>query len=271
MNFLHQQIHFISSLKKKVIAAFILGVFLSFIILFLEPFDTNQYESNNRLLNLLGFGGLLTLVFLLQSILENKWYYNNSKVWTVTYEIISVFLFFAISGSVIYFYNHFYINGLEYKIASHWWYYRTIVLIMIPVIAPVYIYLRQRFGERIVPLAKSTIIITGANKNEELIIEKDDLYFIKAIENYIEIGYIDADKNLITKTFRQSLSKVQQQIPFIEKCHRSFLVNMNQISAIEGNSQSAKITFKDIDKKIPLSKTLYKTISDKFNLSVRQK
>ncbi len=263
MTFLSKQIHFISSFKKKLLAGFILGVFLSMLIIFLEPFNTNEYESNNRIISLLGFGALLSCVFIIQSIIENIWYYRVNKIWLVSYEILSTIIFFIFSGTIIYLYNHLIINDLNYSIKSHWWYYSHIVLAMVPIVAPLIIYLRQKFGQRIIPNSPTTIIITGENKNETFKLQKNDLLYIQAVENYIEIFFVDQDKELLSKTFRQTLSKVHEQVSFLEKCHRSYLVNINNIKEIRGNSQSAKIHFQHVEKNIPLSKTLYKSIKSR--------
>ena len=244
-------------------AGLLLGLFLSMLIIFLEPFDTNQYESNNRIISLLGFGAILSCTFIIQSIIENSWYSSVNKVWLVVYEILSTIIFFTFSGTVIYLYNHLFINELNYSIESHWWYYSHIVIAMIPIVTPVLLYLRQRFGERILPISPNTIIITGENKNEKLELQKNELLYIQAIENYIEIYFIDSEKKLLSKTFRQTLSKVHDQVSFLEKCHRSYLVNINKIKEIQGNSQSAKIHFHHVEKEIPLSKTLYKSIKSK--------
>ncbi|NQY30631.1 MAG: LytTR family transcriptional regulator [Flavobacteriaceae bacterium] len=134
---------------------------------------------------------------------------------------------------------------------------------MIPIVAPVLLYLRQKFGQRIIPNSPNTIIITGENKNEKLKLHKKELLYIQAVENYIEIFFVDRDKKLLSKTFRQTLSKVHEQVSFLEKCHRSYLVNINNIKEIQGNSQSAKIYFQHVEKKIPLSKTLYKSIKSR--------
>lgn len=253
-----------SSFKKKFFVAFILGFFLSFLIIFLEPFDTNDFHSNYRNLLLSGFGVFLFLVSLIYSSIENFWYYKVNRVWLVAHEIISTLLFFLILGTVIYLYNQLVVNNLEYTLQSHWWYYKNIVIVFIPVIAPLLLYLRQKFGERIVPISKNSIIIHGENKNELLSLKKNELLYIKAVENYIEIFFIDTDNNRLSKTFRQTLSNVHKQLPFLEKCHRSYLVNFKNIKEIQGNSQSAKISFLYIEDKIPLSKTRYKTIKSKL-------
>lgn len=263
MNFLNKQIPFVSRLKEKAFVGLILGVFLSMIIIFLEPFDTNEYDSNYRLLTLSGFGILVSCVCFIQSWLENIWYVKVDKVWIIRYEILSTFFFFCCSGTVVYLYNHIVINGFEYTVQSHWWYCSHIVLAMIPIIAPVLLYLRQKFGELIVPKSPDTIFIIGKNKNETLELQKNELLYVQSVENYIEIYFIDSGKKLHSKTFRQTLSQVYEQLPFLEKCHRSYLVNKDNINEVQGNSQSAKISFQHIENKIPLSKTFYKTIKTK--------
>ena len=89
---------------------------------------------------------------------------------------------------------------------------------MIPIVAPVLIFLRQKFGEYIVPISPNTIVLTGENKNERLELQKDELLYIQAVENYIEIFFIIVDKKLASKTFRQTLSKVHNQVSYLEKC-----------------------------------------------------
>lgn len=239
---------------------FILGVFLSFIIIVLEPFDTDQFESDNRFLLLAGFGIVTFGVFIVQSCIENIWYSRVGKVWVVSYEIFSTVFFCIFSGTVLYLYNRLIVNDQDYSVESHWLYLRTIVISMIPVFVPPMLYLRQKFGERIIPPSINSILLIGENKNEVLRLEKEELLFIKAVENYVEICFMDKNKKIISKTFRQTLSNVCQQLPFLEKCHRSYLVNVSTIAAITGNSQSAKISFVVGEKEIPLSKTYYKHI-----------
>ena len=212
----------------------------------------------------MGFGVLLSFTFLIQSIIENIWYDSFKKVWLVSHEIFSTIIFFAFSGTIIYLYNHIIVNDLSYSLKSHWWYYSHIVLAMIPIIAPVLLYLRQKFGERILPISPNTVIITGENKNEKFELQKKDLLYIQAIENYIDIYFVDRDKKLCSKTFRQTLSKVNEQVSFLEKCHRSYLVNVKNITEIKGNSQNAEIHFQHVEVKIPLSKTQYKSIKNNF-------
>ncbi|WP_430403105.1 LytTR family transcriptional regulator DNA-binding domain-containing protein [Fluviicola sp.] len=264
MTFLNRQIHFTAAPKRKVLVGFILFLFLSFVIIFVEPFDTDQYHSDHKILVLSGFGILIFFVFVIYSSFENLWYLKFRKVWLVSHEIASTILFFVVAGSVLYLYNGLMINQGSYSITSHLLYLKNIVLLMIPVFAPVMLYLRQQFGERIVPLPINSVLLTGENKNEVLSLEKGNLLFIKAFENYVEIHFLDEQDQVVSRTFRQTLSNVYQQIPFLEKCHRSYLVNMTTAKEIIGNSQSAKISFIHGEKTIPLSKTYYKQIKNRL-------
>lgn len=262
MTSLKKQIHFTYPIKSKIAIGLVLCLFLSFVIIVLEPFDTDQFKSDNKLLLLSGFGFLIFIVFVTQSCIENNFYLKTGKVWKVSHEILSTIVFFIFSGTILYFYNRMVINGSAYSINSHLLYMLTIVIAMIPIFAPLMIYLRQKFGEKIVPLSPNSFILTGENRNENLTLEKEELLFIKAVENYIEICFLDKSKKVVSKTFRQTLSNVCEQLPFLEKCHRSYLVNLSSIKEINGNSQSATISFVFSEKKIPLSKTYYKHLKN---------
>lgn len=245
-----------------MLIGFILCVFLNFIIIALEPFGTDQFEADNRLLLLSGFGIVTYIVFLIHSTIENIWYFRVRKVWLVKHEIVSVIIFCLFLGTVIYLYNAIIVNQVNCTVETYWRYLRTTVISMLPVFVPAMLYLRQKFGECIIPLPKNSIILTGENKNEILRLEKEELLFIRAVENYVEICFIDKSKKIISKTFRQTLSNICEQAPFLEKCHRSYLVNIITIKEIVGNSQGAKIIFLIGEKEIPLSKTYYKHIKN---------
>ena len=257
---LKRQIYFVASTRKKVLIGFILSIYLSFIIIVLQPFDTSQFEADYKVLLLSGYGALTFIAFVLYTRIENIRYFKTNKVWLVRNELISSLLFFLFSGTILYLYNRLIVNLDGLTLFTYWRFLSITVTSMIPVFAPPMLYLRQRFGERLIPPAKNSFTLTGENKNEILQIEKDELLYIRAVENYVEICFTDKSQKVLSKTFRQTLSNVCEQLPFLEKCHRSYLVNRNNIKEIVGNSQAAKIAFLFGEKEIPLSKTYYKNI-----------
>jgi len=264
LNFLQRQIHFVASTKRKVLIGFILCVYLNFIIIALEPFNTDQFEADYRFLILSGFGIMIFCIYIIHSSIENILYFKMGKVWMVSYEIFTTIIFCVFSGTVLYIYNTLFINQVNCTAEAYWFYLRVTIVYMLPVFLPLMLYLRQKFGERIILRLSNTIILSGENKDEILRLEKDELLFIKAVENYVEICFINKNEKVISKTFRQTLSNVSEQLPFLEKCHRSYLVNTNNIITITGNSQSAKLSFTVGQKEIPLSKTYYKHIKNRL-------
>lgn len=263
----NKQINYTSSLKKKALIGLLLGGFLTFLLIFLEPFNTNEYISDNKTLMLSGYGVLLFVSIYLQGFIENMCYYRINKIWKVSHEIISTIIFFLIVGTILFLYNHLVINNLSYSLKSHLRYYKYIVPVFIPILFPPLLYFRTKFGELRSPIPQSKIVITGENKNERLEIEKKDLLYINAIENYIEIFFFDKEKKVISRTFRQTISDAHHQTSYLQKCHRSYLVNMNNVKGVKGNSQKAKIFFHNTKNEIPLSKTFYKNIKNNLYIT----
>lgn len=263
LDFLKLQIHFPYTFRSKLLIGLLLCAYLSFIIIVLEPFNTDQFTADYRLLLLSGYGVVVFLAFPVQSSIENIWYRKKQKVWRVSDEIVSAVVFLFFSGNLLYLYNTLVVNFKSLNIGSYKHFMFITVLSMVPVFVPAMLFLRQKFGERIVPLPERMMQLTGENKNEILTMERADLLFVKAVENYVEICFIGAGQKLYSKTFRQTLAGVSKQLPFLEKCHRSFLVNTDSILEIKGNSQSAKIVFAAGEKEIPLSKTHYRNIKSR--------
>lgn len=262
-SFLRKQIHFVTSTKRKILIGLILCIYLDFIVIFLKPFDTSQFVAEYKLLLLSGYGIGAFVVYTIQGKLENVLYFRLGKRWMIHHELFFTLLFCFFSGTVLYLYNRTIVNnGLDYTLLTYGRFLSITVLCMIPVFVPPMVYLRQKFGELIIPPPENSILLTGENKNEILQLERQELLFIRAIENYVEICFIDKNNKVISKTFRQTLSNICGQVPFLEKCHRSYLVNVNRIKEISGNSQAAKISFGFSEKEIPLSKTYFKQIKD---------
>lgn len=263
MNILNKQIYFSASVLRSAVIGVSIGLFLSFILFFVEPFDTNEFQSNNRLILLCGFGVLLYLVYILHSFVERIFYLRLDERWAVKHEVLSVSIYFLIVGTVIYLYNHFIINEHSvYSFESHWWYFKNIVAGMIPLLAPLLIFGRQKLGEKHVLALPNSFLLKGENKDERLLLKRKQVLFIQAMENYVEIHYLGKNHVPCSITFRQTLSKIFIQLPFLIKCHRSYLVNMDHVEEILGNSQKAMLSFGKLEQQIPLSKTLYKSIKD---------
>ncbi len=271
LEFLGKQIPYNYSFKKQFLTGALLGGLVVFIMIFLQPFGTDRFESNHKYLIFFGFGLLLLLEYLFWTRIENLWYNYKEKRWSVKTEIVSFVTFIFISSLPIHFYNQVFLNDFfnyqysVYEYIKHglWFFQHSIIPVML-ILLPFYIYFRNRFGELITPESLSKIEFCGINKGEKITIQKEAILFIKASENYVKIFY-SKDNTIQHKTFRNTLKAISEQAPFLYKSHRSYLVNISTIKAIKGNSQNAIIEFHLDDLNIPLSKSYYKTV--KFALA----
>ena len=265
-SFFKKRIPFVATFRESIIIGLVLGLLLSFIIIFLEPYNTNQFQHKYKTLLLFGFGIVFFLTYITYSRLENL-LYKRIGYWNFTLEIISILTFYIIVGSSLFLYNNNIVNGDTYSLKTHWIYFKQIVINFIPIFSPFLLFLRFRLGKIKPKNSEKTITIYGKNQDEKLKLLKDNLLFIKANENYIDITFLNLENKLQVKTFRHTLSKIHSHISFLEKCHRSYLVNTKLINEVRGNSQNAKIILKNSDLDIPLSKTYYNKIISKINLT----
>ncbi|MBF4483186.1 LytTR family DNA-binding domain-containing protein [Flavobacterium sp. CSZ] len=115
---------------------------------------------------------------------------------------------------------------------------------------------------------KSNIFITTQVKQDDFLLDMDQLLFAKADGNYIELTKSNGHQ-MTSEVKRISLTQFETQItdyPHLFRCHRTYLVNMYKIKQVAGNSQGYVLSFKETDIKIPVSR---KQI-DNFNSCYQQ-
>ncbi len=270
--FLSKQIAYTYHFKKQFLIALFVGLLLAFIMVFLEPFNLNQIQSNYKTLKLSGFGVVLFLLYLVYTRVENRWYIRVNKRWEVKYEIVSFICFVFFLWIFIYLYNQAIINDIlisDFKKSEFFnhalWFFQHALLPVVFILIPIIGYLRNKFGDLITPESLSEVEFSGINQGEKIVIQKEALLFVKASENYVEI-YHEKDKVVQHETFRNTLTAINDQAPFLRQCHRSYLVNISKVRTVNGNSQNAKIKFSKSSLEIPLSKSYYKIIKSALSV-----
>lgn len=100
------------------------------------------------------------------------------------------------------------------------------------------------------------IYVSTQVKQDDFSLAIDELLFVKADGNYIELTQLKGNK--ISKELKRiSLTQFETQLsvyPHFFRCHRTYLVNMFKIEKIAGNSQGYLLSFNDTDIKIPVSR-----------------
>lgn len=111
------------------------------------------------------------------------------------------------------------------------------------------------------------INFTDEKGENKLSLSSNSLIFIESADNYVEINYVSQNK-LNKFLLRNSMKRMEELLASstnVCRCHRSFIVNMEHVSAMRRNADELEIEFKIPEiKKIPISKTYVKKVSEMF-------
>jgi hypothetical protein len=103
----------------------------------------------------------------------------------------------------------------------------------------------------------------GENK---LSLSSNSLIYIESADNYVEINYVSQNK--INKFLLRNSMKRMEEILVgtnVCRCHRSFIVNMEHVTAMRRNGDELEMEFRIPEiKKIPISKTYAEKVSEMF-------
>ncbi|GAK89214.1 hypothetical protein JCM19297_3738 [Nonlabens ulvanivorans] len=97
-------------------------------------------------------------------------------------------------------------------------------------------------------------------KELPIVMPLSEFVYAQSEGNYITIYYLD-DNTLMHKLIRLSLKQLEIQLENlsqIKRCHRSYLINMQHITSIDGNARSLTIQLDKITTSIPVSRSFSK-------------
>jgi len=176
------------------------------------------------------------------------------------------------------------------KISSGWvvdgvfvlWPYLSAVVCVIIVSIPIYIWNRDQLKKRFLKaeieelqtlnallereqqvlrsslekeIKDEKITLQGEGK-DSLIVNPLDIMYVESVGNYLSIAYFN-ESELCQKRLRSSLKEIEEKFdafPFIIRTHRAFLVNINFITQVSGNSAGYKVSMFSTDRILPVSK-----------------
>ena len=270
---LNKTIAYTKNWKYTFIIALILGAFVPLLLITLEPFD-NSNSFSYKYAILLGYAICIAIPLIILHPIENYIYEKQTNRWFV----INEFFYILLSLLVIFlfsFFYHFIIirNQTSISIELIWSFVKFFCLPFTPIVVPLWLYLRSKYGIIEVPLydekkleKSKSITITGTNKSEVLAISESDFIYAKAQQNYVDV-YFDTESGTQQKTLRSTLSNIMKQLPNAWQVHRSYLVNLDYLKSIEGNARKRSIRLSQTEEVIPISQMYYKALSARLSNS----
>jgi low affinity Fe/Cu permease len=260
----------------------LVSIFISFFLSVFQPFGLQFVEIDYKTIVLIGYGVVTLLILLIDlfliPLLLKKSFRNEN--WTVWKQIIWLtFIILTISiGNYVYsiVFSIFQWVGLRGFLIFILF---TLPIAIIPITAITFItqniYLKRnlKLSAQINEELKEK---TTDNDSSELISFKSGLQeysfpfstilFLESEGNYVQVYYIK-NKQIKTQLIRNTLKNISAEIHKKElfKCHRAFMININNVEEVKGNSHGISITLKQIDKQIPVSRSNTKAFTKLFN------
>lgn len=255
------------------IISFLFGLFIALFLVVFEPFDLNNSDYKYKTLALSFYGVItwfcmLSFFYLLPKI--GKSWFSEEK-WKVKHHII----YFCLTLFTISTFNGLYINyinNLTFNWANYWYIItRTFALGSIPISIIVIADHNRRLkgnlkkatelDQQLKPKENGKQLILRLEKKHEVILEDSSFLYIQADGNYITI-HSTYENKLKSKLYRDSLNAVVDQLPSnsIQRCHRSFIVNLKKVSKVSGNAQGLKMELNGSSKVIPVSRKYISSI-----------
>jgi len=260
---------FPSSIETKdIIKESAIVGFLIFIILFLlQPFGLNGPPLSETLqitlsFGLMTFGVSLVFHFFLIRVLG---FHSDKPSWTFGKWILSTFILILIINVANFLYMAMVMGYLDFT-WSHFMsqLYATLIVAIFPVVffGTITMMNRQRKYEDLAKDIKVPDIleneqgtidtITIPNQSISLVLTIQDILYVEAMQNYATIHLVDGRTEIVRSTLK---SLVDILAPHnIIRSHRSYLVNLKNVKKVSGNAQGLKLSMKDSEEMVPVSR-----------------
>ncbi|MBD1262416.1 LytTR family transcriptional regulator [Maribacter polysiphoniae] len=271
---LNRTIAYTKKWKHTFLIALLLGVLIPVLLITLEPFDNSNTFSFKYLI-LSGYALCIIIPLVLIHPIENYVYKIQTNRWFVINETLYITVTLFLICLFSFFYHFYAISGLtSFTAEAIWGFIKSFVVPFIPIVVPLWLYLRSKYGLIEVPLYSKgnitkTVTIVGNNKAETLTIFESDFIFAKAQQNYVDV-YFKSKNGIQQQTFRNTLSNTMKQLPEAWQVHRSYLVNLDYLKTVEGNARKRFIRISETEETIPISQLYYKALNKRLSISSQE-
>lgn len=252
--------------NTKIIFFISIGVF-AFLFLF-QPFDISTLEVRQRyyLISGLSVVTFLALVFnllVLPSLIPKMF---SSSHWNVKKEILwNVWILFTIGAG--YFLLNNFLDVLKFD-------FSLVIKLVLTAVIPISILIivnynkilriHSKLADELSKKLKENksiqdkiVYFNSDYQKDSLAIKVNLLMVVRSANNYIEIFWKEGDaiRNQLVRSSMMAAEETLREHKFIIKCHRSYIININYIEKIEGNSQGYKLFIENLNFPVPVSKS----------------
>lgn len=258
------------------------GCFITFFIFLLRPFGTQVPAG--REVAFLGVCALFGLVTALTTVLVHGFclllpgVFDDEK-WRLWKEIVFNLCFIGCIGLGNLLLTHF-LWETPLNAATFWkWQGLTFAVGLFPTLLGAFIgqiKLQKKYTEEAArlsqqvhppaPVSHASVVLAGDNQNETLRLDAAQILYLSAADNYVQVYYLENDA-LKSRILRGTMKKMEDALsafPRFFRCHRTYIVNLDQVSRVSGNAQGYRLHLDGVEASVPVSRNLNETVREKL-------
>lgn len=270
-DFLKQSFNLFDSWQNRLTWVVSSGIYCALFLIIFRPYGVDNNQNGLVLTwpfvsQMTLFGLNFTVVLALHEFGVRHLFFRNTQWnigafllwfgWMLLMTSLSIFLQYNYMG-----------NWHDFTLKSYFdFVINCFLLIIIPLVGNIFYFrfknLQAQFVQvsqqvSIIPSNQSPqmILLEDENAKQKLGITLEQLLYIEASDNYVTIHYQQNEQPVKT-LLRSTLKKIEEQLSDfpVVRCHRSFIVNLHQVSEAKGNSQNLKLQLHQVNQTIPVSR-----------------
>ncbi|MDO6801759.1 LytTR family DNA-binding domain-containing protein [Wenyingzhuangia sp. 1_MG-2023] len=271
-NWCNKPYYLIDNFNIKTSMVLGVGLFTYLFLYTFQPYGIDQVVNANHFL-IVGYGFLVSFslfisYFILPKLLP---FYFSVKSWTVQKEALFLLFSFLIISTT----NYFYHTAFVAVYLPDFSFIRFVSVVfsigIFPVLFIIFMVERHLYRvhnarpaniiEKIRKEKKENVVIPSDNiKEAPLVLDIDTVLYAQSNNNYTTISYLENNvvKHELMRITLKKVADILEKYPQFIRCHRSFLINKNEILNVEGNARSLQVHLKYVKDVIPVSRSFPK-------------
>ncbi|MBU3857022.1 MAG: LytTR family transcriptional regulator [Candidatus Phocaeicola excrementipullorum] len=112
-------------------------------------------------------------------------------------------------------------------------------------------------------MPSATLVFSGGTK-DTLVMDARSFLYAESEGNYVRLHYLSPkDNRPVSRLLRLTMKQAEAALasaPFIVRCHRAFLVNLHQVTKMDGNSQGYRLRLEECAEEVPVSRAYVRRV-----------
>lgn len=112
-------------------------------------------------------------------------------------------------------------------------------------------------------MPSATLVFSGGTK-DTLVMDARSFLYAESEGNYVRLHYLSPkDNRPVSRLLRLTMKQAEAAVasaPFIVRCHRAFLVNLHQVTKMDGNSQGYRLRLGECAEEVPVSRAYVRRV-----------